>query len=231
MAGNYPNLLAATSGLYSNGGVLGFYSGWWPGLVGKIPSYALTWTFFQQIKRVRNRISDRPAKNHENTIMGCVASATTVCIMIPMDTIKTRLVTQSSAKVVQGIPYKGIVDCGVRIAKEEGIKTFYRGLAPRLMSVVPMIGIQFGVYEAMKKVMLQRSVNASPPTRRRIKAPKQPLYEAEGAIEEAAMETAASQGTSFPAPHFRNYLSSKKELQSLFGFRIRGGEKEASVEK
>eukprot|EP00531_Pseudo-nitzschia_arenysensis_P019265 CAMPEP_0116118234 /NCGR_PEP_ID=MMETSP0329-20121206/1995_1 /TAXON_ID=697910 /ORGANISM="Pseudo-nitzschia arenysensis, Strain B593" /LENGTH=326 /DNA_ID=CAMNT_0003611847 /DNA_START=545 /DNA_END=1525 /DNA_ORIENTATION=- len=222
MAGNYPNLIAATNGLYEKRGVLGFYSGWWPGLVGKIPSYALTWTFFQQIKRVRNRISDRPAKNYENTIMGCMASTTTVCIMIPMDTIKTRLVTQSSAKVLQGIPYKGIVDCGVRIAKEEGIKTFYRGLAPRLMSVVPMIGIQFGVYEAMKKVMLQRSVEASTRSKR-AQYKSNPVYEAEGVIEEAAMETAASQGTSFPAPHFMNYAETKrKDLQSLFGFRSRG---------
>ncbi len=189
--------------------------------MGKIPSYALTWTFFQQIKRVRNRISDRPAKNYENTIMGCMASTTTVCIMIPMDTIKTRLVTQSSAKVLQGVPYKGIIDCGVRIAKEEGIKTFYRGLAPRLMSVVPMIGIQFGVYEAMKKVMLQRSVDASTRSKR-AQYKSKPVYEAEGVIEEAAMETAASQGTSFPAPHFMNYASTKgKDLQSLFGFRSR----------
>jgi hypothetical protein len=39
MAGNYPNLPSAVSGLYSNGGVVGFYRGWMPGLVGKIPSY------------------------------------------------------------------------------------------------------------------------------------------------------------------------------------------------
>jgi Mitochondrial carrier protein len=34
--------------------------------------------------------------------------------------------------------------------REEGIGTFYRSLPPRLMSVVPMIAIQFGVYEALK---------------------------------------------------------------------------------
>lgn len=224
-------MISATNGLYANRGILGFYSGWWPGLVGKIPSYALTWTFFQQVKRIRNGISNRPAKNYENTIMGCLASATTVCIMIPMDTIKTRLVTQTSAKVLQGVPYKGIIDCGLRIAREEGVKTFYRGLAPRLLSVVPMIGIQFGVYEAMKKVMLQRSADidksSSPSKRTKIKIKKsnKPMYGngAEEAIEEAAMETAASQGTSFPAPHFLKYIpnASKKDLQSIIGFRSR----------
>lgn len=220
MAGNYPNLFSATGGLYSDRGMLGFYTGWWPGLVGKIPSYALTWTFFQQMKRVRNMMSDRPAKNYENTIMGCIASATCVCIMIPMDTIKTRLVTQTSAMVLQSgmTPYKGIIDCAVRITREEGIKTFYRGLAPRLLSVVPMIGIQFGVYEAMKKVMLQRSLAATqtyapmqqPGRNRGITTKKKKndsevlidRYGIEEVIEEAAMETSASASTPFAAPHF-----------------------------
>ena len=39
MAGNYPNLGAAVTGLYQQRGIAGFYAGWWPGIVGKIPSY------------------------------------------------------------------------------------------------------------------------------------------------------------------------------------------------
>jgi hypothetical protein len=213
MAGTYPNLFSATTGLYRNRGVMGFYAGWWPGLIGKIPSYALTWTFFQKLKRMRNMISDRPAKNYENTIMGCIASAATVCIMIPMDTIKTRLVVQSSMKSIAGAQYKGIVDCAVRIAKEEGVKTFYRGLAPRLVSVVPMIGIQFGVYEAMKRIMLQRdalhlsaaTVGSSSNNPQQLQASTD-RYGPEEALEEAAMEVAASGSISFPAPHFLKIL-------------------------
>ena len=71
-----------------------------------------------------------------------------------MDTIKTRLVTQGGAS---GIPYRGIVDAAVRITMEDGVGAFYRGLPPRLISVVPMIGIQFGVYEFMKQDMLEEN--------------------------------------------------------------------------
>lgn len=39
MAGNYPALKSACIGLYKQNGIMGFYAGWWPGLVGKIPSY------------------------------------------------------------------------------------------------------------------------------------------------------------------------------------------------
>ena len=39
MAGNYPNLPKAVTGLWQTQGLNGFYRGWWPGLAGKIPSY------------------------------------------------------------------------------------------------------------------------------------------------------------------------------------------------
>jgi solute carrier family 25 S-adenosylmethionine transporter 26 len=234
MAGNYPNLVSAVRGLAVNRGVAGFYTGWWPGLVGKIPSYALTWTFFQQLKETRDRLTGRPATDLENTIMGCIASGTTVCIMIPLDTIKTRLVTQSAHVAAGGVAYKGIVDCALRVAREEGVRALYRGLTPRLISVVPMIGIQFGVYEFMKKTLIERTVLGpttlpSPPreTRRplvdgRAKPPAPPsqaapskkeepppesadqpaAYGATEALQEAAMEVAASPEVPFPAPRF-----------------------------
>lgn len=119
--------------------------------------------------------------------MGCMASATSVCIMIPMDTIKTRLVTQMNYPDL--VPYKGIIDCAKRIAKEEGIKTFYRGLPPRLISVVPMIGIQFGVYEFMKKVMISKRTGCIE-------------MRVEHKMEEIMMEVSADDDQPFPAPHF-----------------------------
>jgi len=39
--------------------------------------------------------------------------------------------------------------------KEEGLGSFYRALPPRLCSVTPMIGIQFAVYELMKRILLK----------------------------------------------------------------------------
>lgn len=153
-------------------------------------------------------MSDQPVKNIENTIMGCMASAASVTIMIPMDTIKTRLVTQMSATTILGSPYKGIIDCALRVAKEEGIRTFYRGLPPRLISVVPMIGIQFGVYEAMKKAMLHRNLPAGPTTRQR-KSEVVDRYGPEQSLEEAAMEVAASSALPLPAPHFLKNIRPK----------------------
>jgi len=203
MAGTYPNLGAAMVGLASEGGVKGFYSGWWPGLAGKIPSYALTWTFFQKLKRAHAVTFQREPKDIENSVMGCMASAATVCIMIPLDTIKTRLVTQLNYPDL--VPYKGIADCGARILKEEGVVSFYRGLAPRLISVVPMIGIQFGVYEFMKKVMLERGEQGGEQrmsARRLMGEERRARDSALLDLEKVVMEVAADDDQPFPAPLF-----------------------------
>ncbi|KAL7522239.1 hypothetical protein ACHAWX_006939 [Stephanocyclus meneghinianus] len=208
MAGTYPNLVAATTGLMKDRGVRGFYTGWWPGIAGKIPSYGLTWTLFEQIKRVRTKMFDRPATDIENSIMGCMASATTVCIMIPMDTVKTRLVTQLNYPDL--VPYKGINDCFRRVMQEEGIAAFYRGLTPRLLSVVPMIGIQFGVYEFTKKIMLAKDSKTSIEPARRVskeelkrlrEEAEQERIRRERIMEEMAMEVAADDDQPFPAPY------------------------------
>ena len=98
-------------------------------------------------------LCNRPPSNFENTAMGCLSSAATVCVMIPMDTIKTRLVTQAAGSTRT---YLGIADCFRTVLREEGAGAFYKGLPPRLLSVVPMIGIQFGTYEFMKKVILKK---------------------------------------------------------------------------
>ena len=127
-----------------------------------------------------------------------------------MDTIKTRLVTQV---VGSDVAYKGVVDCAVRVFREEGLSAFYRGLPPRLISVVPMIGIQFGVYEAMKKFMLKRNAENA-----RMKMKKKALEEddfgSRRIFAEAAMEVAASPEHPYPAPHFLKRFGSDKKRKT-----------------
>ena len=145
--------------------------------------------------------------------MGCLASATTVCVMIPMDTIKTRLVTQMNYPDL--VPYKGIADAAVRISREEGIGAFYRGLTPRLISVVPMIGIQFGVYEFMKKVMVARGTQGDTAYKRGSNTKQNNLEQGKKQdscqrMEEVMMEVAADDDQPFPAPVIDGYGSKWK---------------------
>mmetsp|Transcript_9481 Transcript_9481/g.8483 ORF Transcript_9481/g.8483 Transcript_9481/m.8483 type:complete len:427 (+) Transcript_9481:7-1287(+) len=153
MAGIYPSLPAALTTIYKQEGMAGFYSGWWPALAQKIPSYGLTWVFFQELKRKYEQLCRKKATGETSFILGAVAAAASVSVMIPMDTVKTRLVTQLPNTIR---PYTGVTNAFYRIFREEGIGAFYSSLPPRLASVVPMIAIQFGVYEAIKLEILRQ---------------------------------------------------------------------------
>lgn len=47
--------------------------------------------------------------------------------------------------------YTGIYDCLVKVARKEGFFTLYRGLWPSIIGVVPYVGIDFAVYETLKR--------------------------------------------------------------------------------
>jgi hypothetical protein len=88
-----------------------------------------------------------------------------------------------------------------------------------------MIGIQFGVYEAMKTFMLQRTVDAIPEKKggggekkdnaATIEPPSANEYEASQVFEEAVMEVAASPEQPYPAPQFlkRVYRKTLEQTQ------------------
>jgi solute carrier family 25 S-adenosylmethionine transporter 26 len=152
MAGVYPNLGVAVNSIFRLDGILGFYRGWWPALVQKIPSYGLTWMFFQQLKRSYEHWTHSSPNHESNFVLGALAAAASVSVMIPFDTIKTRIVIQTTGEAgnIGRAAYTGVTDCFLRILREEGVGVFYRSLPPRLLAVVPMIAIQFGIYESMK---------------------------------------------------------------------------------
>lgn len=43
--------------------------------------------------------------------------------------------------------YKGILDCGLKIYKREGVKALFRGYVPNLLGIIPYAGIDMTVYE------------------------------------------------------------------------------------
>ena len=62
----------------------------------------------------------------------------------PLDVIKTRL---QVLKRAEGEPvYNGIIDCAVRVFRQEGITAFYKGTVPRMIVIAPLFGIAQMVY-------------------------------------------------------------------------------------
>jgi solute carrier family 25 folate transporter 32 len=55
-----------------------------------------------------------------------------------------------------GLKYAGATDCIRRTYRGEGLRGFYKGLAPNLLRVVPATMITFLVYENVSHYMLKR---------------------------------------------------------------------------
>ncbi|KAF2074033.1 hypothetical protein CYY_004647 [Polysphondylium violaceum] len=68
----------------------------------------------------------------------------------PMDVIKTRIQTQP-----EHLPpkYKGVIDCAIKIYREEGINTFFRGFLPTLLRSFPTSAVNFLMYETTKDLL------------------------------------------------------------------------------
>jgi len=109
----------------------------------------------------------------EKTAAGSLASCTAQLFTNPLDVIRTRLMTQdkretsvaaaspassygggvaaqSDSSASSSAAYSGIVDCGMRIATEEGPARLWSGVSPRLVRAVLSGAIQFGSYELVK---------------------------------------------------------------------------------
>ena len=155
------NIMAGTPGFknlpqaiqtLSRGGMKSYYKGGWAHVFGKVPAYAISWSCFQHLKRSHFHYVHRDASNRENAFMGGVASGVSVCILMPYETVKTRLVTGC---LPDGM---GITGGFAHIIRQEGPRALYSGLKPRLVSVVPMLAIQMTLYEACKRAYIHRSL-------------------------------------------------------------------------
>jgi len=84
MAGVYPSFPEALKSIMKADGPAGFYRGWWPALAQKIPSYGLTWMFFQQLKKSYEEVFHKKPNGEANFVLGALAAAGSVTVMIPI---------------------------------------------------------------------------------------------------------------------------------------------------
>ncbi|KAG7188885.1 hypothetical protein KM043_008491 [Ampulex compressa] len=77
-----------------------------------------------------------------NFVAGSIAGSIATIISFPFDTMRTRLVAQSSNHVV----YKGLIHSCRSILKHESPRTFFYGLLPTLLQIAPHTGLQFLFY-------------------------------------------------------------------------------------
>ncbi|KAK6642209.1 hypothetical protein RUM44_013932 [Polyplax serrata] len=82
-----------------------------------------------------------------------------VCIMHPLDLIKTRMQLQAgrsgyAVTETSHMYYNGILDCFHKMYKHEGLFSFYKGILPPILAETPKRAIKFFTFEQYKTLFL-----------------------------------------------------------------------------
>jgi solute carrier family 25 thiamine pyrophosphate transporter 19 len=157
------HLLAHARSVLREEGPRGFFRGLVPALAQVVPGMALSFWFFDEIKRARlagyagaqTRLS--PA---DSALAGGIAGVLSKLAVYPLDTAKKRLQAShllalqmaAAAPPTAGAPalyYRGLADCARRTLREEGLAGLYKGTVPTVLKAALASAATFSTYEAV----------------------------------------------------------------------------------
>ncbi|XP_030641944.1 mitochondrial 2-oxodicarboxylate carrier [Chanos chanos] len=84
-------------------------------------------------------------------IAGGSAGLVEICLMHPLDVVKTRFQIQRSTSDPNS--YKGLGDCFKTIFRAEGVYGFYKGILPPILAETPKRAVKFFTFEQYKKLL------------------------------------------------------------------------------
>ncbi|KAF2670036.1 mitochondrial 2-oxoglutarate/malate carrier protein-like protein [Microthyrium microscopicum] len=131
---NYKNVLDALTRIAKAEGVTALWAGAYPTVVRAMALNFGQLAFFSEAK---TRLKDTGLGPRTQTLCASgVAGFFASFFSLPFDFVKTRL--QKQSKRPDGtLPYKGMMDCFKKVAKEEGLLRFYRGFATYYVRIAP----------------------------------------------------------------------------------------------
>ncbi|KAA1476471.1 mitochondrial carrier [Dentipellis sp. KUC8613] len=107
-------------------------------------------TAYQEIKKLAQRMQpDLPElPSYQHMVIGLISGAMGPFSNAPIDTIKTRLQKSSFEKGTTAL--QRITAIAGEMWRTEGVRSFYKGITPRVLRVAPGQAIVFAVYERVR---------------------------------------------------------------------------------
>jgi solute carrier family 25 thiamine pyrophosphate transporter 19 len=134
--------------LYRRKGLSAFYAGSGPASIQIMPYMGLNFAIYDRLTKGDRGVG---MSAYAGTISGSVSKI----IVYPMDTIKKRIQAQAVFGPY-GDTYEGMVDCFLKILRNEGYKSFYRGLVPSVLKTGIAAGLSFSLYRGTKNYLEAR---------------------------------------------------------------------------
>ncbi|ORX62711.1 mitochondrial carrier [Hesseltinella vesiculosa] len=152
--GAYQSFLQGFYRLVTEEGLRGMYRGMVPALFG-VSHGGIQFMAYEEMKKWRNErrhASGETAKSEWNAqlstpeylVMATSSKIVAAVTTYPYQVLRSRLQNRETRD-----EYRGVVDCIRKIKSVEGMRGFYKGLAPSVIRVLPGTCITFLVYENM----------------------------------------------------------------------------------
>lgn len=140
--------------IFTEEGIRGFYKGMATPLVGVTPLYSVCFFGYSLGKKLQN-----PADGYHHSAIqifnaGMLSSVFTNLITTPGERIKCLLqIQQASGNVISHNQpvFNGPIDCALKLYRDGGLRSLYRGTIATLCRDVPAGGIYFVTYELLQR--------------------------------------------------------------------------------
>ncbi|XP_024545371.1 adenine nucleotide transporter BT1, chloroplastic/mitochondrial [Selaginella moellendorffii] len=148
----YRNSWLAFVGILQRGGLPALYAGWEAVLCRNVPQSVIKFFTYEALKHrvLRDSPPDTHLTNLQTLACGGLAGSTAALFTTPFDVVKTRLQTQTIGSQHQ---YSSVLNALQMITRDEGIRSLYRGLIPRLAIYVSQGALFFASYEFFKRAL------------------------------------------------------------------------------
>ncbi|KAG9486476.1 mitochondrial coenzyme A transporter SLC25A42 [Eleutherodactylus coqui] len=144
---------------YLNEGFLSLWRGNSATMVRVIPYAAIQFCAHEQYKKLLGGyygFQGAALTPIPRLLAGSLAGTTATMFTYPLDLVRARMAVTPKEM------YSNIIHVFMRMSKEEGLKSLYRGFNPTILGVIPYAGISFFTYETLKKLHSEHSGRTQP---------------------------------------------------------------------
>ena len=134
-------------------GFFALYRGLLPALF-LVSHGVIQFVVYEELKTLVTNDGNKKLGILEPLWMGAISKTIASTATYPWQTIKSRIQQRQN---LDAKPYNGMIDCGTRIIKNEGMRGLYKGLAPNLMRIAPSAAITFFTYENVKDFLINNN--------------------------------------------------------------------------
>ncbi|XP_059410781.1 mitochondrial adenyl nucleotide antiporter SLC25A23 isoform X2 [Carassius carassius] len=153
--GQYSSVADCAKQILQKEGVLAFYKGYLPNMLGIIPYAGIDLAVYETLKNAwLQRYAEGSPDPGVLVLVGCgtVSSTCGQLASYPLALIRTRMQAQASVK---GAPQLSMLALFRSIVSQDGVVGLYRGIAPNFLKVIPAVSISYVVYEHMRALIFR----------------------------------------------------------------------------